>query len=35
MAGPARVELESGAVTAEMARKALKHVRFGLGEKDK
>jgi hypothetical protein len=28
----AHIELESGAVTEEMARKALHHVRFGLGE---
>jgi hypothetical protein len=32
--GLARLELESGSVTAETARKALKHVHFGLGLAD-
>jgi hypothetical protein len=31
----AHIELESGAATEEMKRKALQHVRFGLGEETK
>jgi hypothetical protein len=33
--GLAHIELESGAATEEMKRKALQHVRFGLGEETK
>ena len=33
--GLAHIELETGAATEEMKRKALQHVRFGLGEETK